>query len=160
MLRPRPNVGCPTVGLADFALNLVEASAADDDQSDLGPCWHDPTACNSQALDRKQPTKKGSVALQGHPKLFGGDIVALAPLAFEAAALIRENLCQPLHGRCDQMVGVLDGASRVIDKVRLDAVPRPFQVLRFGWREQRLSALGGVRVTIASEGPIKGPGFA
>jgi len=66
------------------------------------------------ASDGQQSAEEPAVTLQGDPEVLGRDVVALAPLTFEARALFSEHLCQPLHRRRDQMVCLFDGAARFV----------------------------------------------
>lgn len=68
-------------------------------------------------LECQQSVKEGTIALQGHPQVFGGHIVALFPLLLQPSPLGREPFRKSLHNRRDQLVSVFDGTTRLIKRI-------------------------------------------
>src|SRR5690242_18318875 len=89
-------------------------------------------------LRGQQPAEERAVALERDAQVLRRDVLAAAPLRLEALALLGEALGEALHHRRDERVGVLDGATRLVDEADLDVLPAGLEAL--GVREQR----GGV----------------
>ena len=49
----------------------------------------------ARQLNVQQTIEEGAVAAQGYTQIFGGDVVATAPLTFQFAPLLRKSFRQP-----------------------------------------------------------------
>src|SRR4051812_23640827 len=90
----------------------------------------------------EQPLEEAAVPLEGDAQVLGGDVLAAAPLLLEALALGGEALGDALHDLGDELVGLLDGAARLVDEPRLDRLPAALE-LRVLVARQQLD-LGGL----------------
>ena len=78
----------------------------------------------------EQAVEERPVALQRDAEILRRDLVAAVPLALEAAPLLREAVCEPLHEVGDECVGVLDCAAGLVDEAALDLAPAGLDVAR------------------------------
>src|SRR5829696_2304416 len=98
--------------------------------------------------DREQPLEERAVALQRQPQVLGRDVVARAPLAFEARASLAEPARELLQELCDERVRLRDRLARLVDEPRLERAPALAELGRPLLREERLErvvALDGLR---------------
>src|SRR5437868_6509294 len=71
----------------------------------------------------QQAVEEGTIAAQGYTQIFGGNVVATAPLPFQFAAFFGETVRQSLDHFRDERVRLFDRAARLVHKPRLNVRP-------------------------------------
>src|ERR1700761_7696186 len=85
----------------------------------------------------QEASEESAVALQCDAQVFGRDVVSALPLLFERCTFGGEALGELLHRGGHQLVGLLDRAAWLIDKLRLDVVPARAHLGDPVFREER-----------------------